>query len=133
MFSLIALDIPGSIAYGTLGPDEQSAEQTNTITNTGNSGIDVNVRVDGAMTCSAGSIDTANVRYSTSSGFNYDTASSTATTDQETELDLSPRTDDAASSTKSMYFKLKTPQSGSGGACSNTLTITAKVDQENGW
>lgn len=133
MNSTIALDIGSAITYGSLVLSAQSAEQTLTITNTGNTGIDVDTSAASDMTCSTGSIPVSAVHYSMAQGFAYASGTAVSTGSQELELNLANRTNDASASTKNVYFRLLVPASGAGGDCTNIVTITAKTDAENGW
>lgn len=131
--TLTALDTTQSINYGSLDLGAESAEQTLTVTNTGNAGLDVDLSVNGPMNCSTGTITPGDNRYSGTQGFSFNEATSVTITPTEFELNLGNRTDDSSSITKNIYFKLKMPTVGVGGSCSNTLTVTAKADAENGW
>ncbi len=133
MATTVGLTIPSSIGYGTVNLDGESAEQDLLITNTGNSGIDNDLSVDADMSCTNGVVPAGNVHYATTASTAYTSGTALSTTAQEVELNLAPRSDDSTASTKNIYFKLKMPSSGAGGSCSNTLTVTAKADAENGW
>lgn len=133
MNSTVALDVTPSIDYGTINLGVESAQKTLTITNTGNSGIDIDVSGSGSMNCQSGSIPVENAHYSQSQGFAYAAGTPLAQTATEVELNLANQTNDAATSTKDMYFVLKNPALGVGGTCANTLTISARADTENGW
>lgn len=133
MNNTVALDTTPSIDYGTNDLGSESGEQSLTTTNTGNTSIDIDLSVSGPMNCTSGQIAADRVHYSQTSSFAYSQKPALSTTLTETELDLAPRSNDAAPSTKNMYFKLITPATGVGGSCSNTLTVLAKADSENGW
>lgn len=133
MNSTVALDVTSSIDYGTNDLGSESGEQSLTTTNTGNTNIDIDLSVSGPMNCSSGQIAADRVHYSQTSSFVYSQKPALSTTPTETELDLATRSNDAAPSTKNMYLKLVTPATGVGGSCSNTLTVSAKADSENGW
>ncbi|MBI4253068.1 hypothetical protein HY623_02740 [Candidatus Uhrbacteria bacterium] len=129
----VALNLTPTINYGTFDLGAQSAEQAQTITNTGNSGIDIDLSASGDMSCTSGVVPAGNARYALSSDFDYDSATALSTTPTELELNLTNRTNDGAESTKNTHYKLKYPTTGVGGTCSNTLTVTARADTENGW
>ncbi len=133
MNSTVALDVTPSINYGTNDLGSESGEQSLVVTNTGNTAIDIDLSVNGSMNCSSGQITPDRVHYSRDSSFAYSQKPALSTTPTELELDLANRSDDAAPSTKNAYFKLVTPSTGVGGSCSNTLTVSAKADAENGW
>lgn len=136
MNTLIALDVPTSINYGSIALDAVGPQQTLIITNTGNSGLDSKFNVNGPMTCDGQGSDTipaGNVHYSGTTGFVWDSGSALSTTLTEFELNLSPRTTDATPQTKDVFFKLKLPTGGIRGACTNTLTAVSSADTEGGW
>ncbi len=134
MNTLLALNLSAtSITYGELTLGQESAQKSLTITNTGNSGIDLDLSVNGAMTCSLGTISATATQYSSSTGFSFGNGTALSASATEFELSLAQLTNDTASSSKDLFFKLKIPDIGVGGACSNTMTVTAKADTENGW
>lgn len=133
MNNTVALNATSSIDYGTNDLGAESGEQTLTTTNAGNSGIDIDLSVNGPMDCSNGQMAANRVHYSQTQWFAYSGGAALSTTLTELELNLANQTNDAVQSTKNTYFKLVTPSIGVGGSCSNTLTITAKADTENGW
>ncbi|MBI2484449.1 hypothetical protein HYV71_04675 [Candidatus Uhrbacteria bacterium] len=124
---------PSSLSYGEIALGSQSAEQTITVTNTGNVGIDINVHVDGAFACTTGVLSSDTAHYSTAQGFSYEAGTALSTQVTEIEFNFAPRTDDATPTTKNLYLLLQTPSTGAGGMCSNTLTVTSTADTENGW
>ncbi len=133
MNSTIALHTTPSIDYGTINFNDQSAEQTLTVTNTGNTGIDVMVSANGVMSCNSGSIDASNVHYASTPALGYDLGVPLSTTPTKIELDLSHQTQDGIPETKNIYTTLKMPELGIGGNCSNMLITTATADTDNGW
>lgn len=133
METLLGLDTTPSVNYGALNLGAESAEQTLTVTNTGNSGIDVNLSVDGPMNCTTGQITPGDNRYSGTQGFSFDQATSLTIVAVGFELDLANRTNDASPIVKDIYFKLRMPTIGIGGTCSNSLIVSAAADTENGW
>jgi hypothetical protein len=129
--SLISLNVTASIAYGSLAlGDTSAADQTVTITNTGNRNMDADVKADGNMACTGvGSITVGQVKYSLSGGFTYASAGTAMTTsDANVNNSTAQRTNDASASTTAVYFKIQIPTTGVAGTCSNTLTFTAIAD-----
>lgn len=135
MSTLTALNTNSSVAYGTigLGADTGSADQSVTVTNTGNEGIDVDLdgygTTDGdgfAMTCTVGSVPVANEKYSATAGVLYD--SKIALTDTATELDLDVAQQTDAPSTKDVYWGLGMPSTGVSGTCTGVIVFTANSD-----
>jgi hypothetical protein len=131
MNTLVALDVTATINYGTLalGANTGTTDQTTTVTNTGNTQIDIQLdgygSTDGdgkAMVCTIGSIPIGNERYSLTAATDW--ASKTQLTDTPTTLttfDL-PK---GASSTKNVYWGLGLPTTGVGGTCSGKVNFTA--------
>lgn len=133
MESTVGLDASPAIDYGSLSLDGQSSQKELTVTNSGNTGIDISMSADAAMTCATGVIPMGNTHYSITSGFSYASGTALTASPTEYEFDLAQRTNDSASSTKNMYFILKIPITGAGGTCTNALTVSAGADTENGW
>ena len=133
MNTTIALRTTQSISYGAIDLGAESTQKTLTITNSGNAGIDVDLSANTVMSCADGTIPIENVHYSDTTGFSYANASSTTLIPAQYELNLANRTNDAASSTKNLYFILKMPSTGVGGSCSNALIVDAKADTGGGW
>lgn len=136
MNTLVALDIPANVSYGSIALDTVSSEQTLVVTNTGNSALDIQVQVDGAMACDgqgSQNVPGGHAHYSMTSGFIWGSGTALSTTLTEVEFNLAPRIDEVNPRTKDLYLKLKMPVSGIRGSCTNTLTVQAKGDNENGW
>ncbi len=122
--SLIALDVVESeVDFGTLALGNTSSDDVNTtVRNVGNVKIDANLSGT-AFTCSSGVISPEAARYSSSSGQSY--SSMTELTADETTLDLNVAKSDGEVSSKYVYWKIKLPDSGVGGFCSNAITFSA--------
>lgn len=136
MSTTVAHTMASAIDYGTVDLDTESSQKTLTITNTGNSGIDIDISANGEMSCSQGTVSVGNVHYSETTGFEYVAGTAVTPSPVEYELSLANRTNDLTESTKNMYLKFRMPNpivTALGGTCSNVLTITAKADAENGW
>lgn len=133
MNTTIAHNVIPTVAYGTIDLGQESAEQVFSIENTGNSGIDIDFSVNGDMVCNNGTVPAGNVHYASTSGFPYANAIPLSTTATEYELDLTPRSNDSQPASKPLFFKLKLPDAGLAGTCSNTLTTVSKADTEGGW
>lgn len=136
MNTLVALNVPANLSYGTIVLDTVGVEQALTVTNTGNSGIDNKFQVDGDMICNGqGSVNipAGNARYSGTTGFAWADGTSLSTTLTEFELNLGARTNDASALTKDVFLRLKMPVDGVRGTCTNTLSVVSSADTENGW
>lgn len=129
--SLQALDLSGPVNYGNLTLGSDSAQQTITVTQTGNQVFDVNVSMPN-MTCNgAGSDDilASQLHLSTSDGFTYGTGDqAVSNTPSHFDLNMGVRTDDLSALTKDIYAILRLPASGLRGTCSETMTIEATND-----
>lgn len=128
MNSLVALGATASINYGTLGLGETSAEQTLTVTNTGNRAID-SAQTGDDMSCDGvGSdpVDITQAHWSFTGSFAWGDGTALANTGGDIDLDLAQRT--GAASTKDMYLLLKLPATGVEGVCTNTVTLTAEAE-----
>lgn len=126
--STVALDA-SSINYGSLSLGATSTDNTLTVTNTGNTVIDLDISGT-AMTCSGTSsanIAAANTHWDLTADVAYGSMTGTLSgTPTDVQLDLAARTSESTASTGSMYFKLAVPSAGVSGTCSNTITLTAK-------
>lgn len=133
IMELIALDIPTILDYGNLKPGDTSSEKTITVTNAGNTRIDIGLdgygEYDGdgnAMNCEGSNISLSYEKYNVSeSGADYDTMM-TELTDNNTiqqNFDLLER-NDTGNSTKGTYWRLRAPTS-INGACHGVITILA--------
>jgi hypothetical protein len=122
--SLIALDVVESeVDFGTLALGNTSSDDVRTtVRNVGNVKIDANMSGT-AFTCSSGVISPEAIRYSSSSGQSY--SSMTELTVDETTLDLNVAKSTGEDSSKYVYWKIKLPESGVGGFCSNAITFSA--------
>mgnify|MGYP001612083822 FL=1 len=123
MNTLFALSVDGTVTYATTSLGANSAEITDTITNSGNEYIDVNISVGGTMSCTGPgttTIPAANGKYSTATG-----AIGTKTDLTTSAVGINTNLIQGASSTATLYFQLAVPSTGVGGTCSNTITYTA--------
>lgn len=127
--TLLALDpSPASINYGSIALNSQSAQQTLTISTTGNAALDVEVAVDGDMACSVnGSVPASMVRYSTTDGFAYASGVATSVTPATVQMDLAKPTS-LTPVTDDLYLRMGLPEFGVAGSCANTLVLTALAD-----
>lgn len=136
MNSLVALTTSGATNFGTLalGADTGAANQTITVTNVGNTRLDINLSTYGSapadnksFACTIGTIPSANVKYSLTS-FTYASAGTAMSTNPvEVDADIL-KPINATPSTVTLYFGLGMPGSAVGGTCSGTSTITAIND-----
>ena len=126
--SLSALNVTGTIAYGTinLGNNTDLTNQIPVVTNTGNRSLDVQLSSAADMVCTVGVIPVANQKYS-AIAFDYDLAgtalSVTATT---LALTLPQRT--GAEIIANTFWGLAMPTTGVNGTCSGTNVFTALAD-----
>jgi hypothetical protein len=123
---LAALDITqATVEFGSLELGKNSSSATTmTVKSQGN--IQIDARFKGTnYSCASGAIPVGNTRYGLTSA-NYDTLTTDLTEEDvtQTSFDLAYRTG-GVNSTKNEYWTIKVPDSGIGGTCSNTLTVTA--------
>lgn len=124
METLLALNIPGSIDYGSLGLNTTSASpQTLVITQHGNDEADV--EVNGAFTtCSSISDRVADIEQSfASSTGNFAAGIQLTATPTDTNLEVGYRISDVV--TKTLYWNASIPTSGVLGSCTGVTTVSA--------
>ena len=128
--SLLSLDIPATIAYGSFAPGDNLGASEGiqwSLENQGNVAADI--QVSGTdMTCTTGTIAIANQEYSdTDSGFDtVETVKVSTTPTNYTDLVLPARTNDGAALTDDLFWFFEAPtNTGIDGTCSGTNTVTA--------
>jgi hypothetical protein len=123
--TLLALDVTGTISYGSMGVGTNSASspQTVAVTNTGNANMDPQVSSAAAMTCTVGTIPIANQEYS-SSTFTYNSGTDLSSTPATLNLALSKPTS-TTPVTASSYWGIAVPNVGVSGSCTGTNVFTA--------
>jgi hypothetical protein len=124
--TLTALDVGTSINYGSLSLSSTSpADETLTITNTGNNDA-LNVLASGTnMTCTVGSIPVGNQHYASSSGQAYGSMTALSGSPANIGASINKATSIGTPSTYDTYWKLQVPSSGLAGSCSGTSTFSA--------
>lgn len=133
MNSLMGMSV-GDLDYGAIDLGTTSSPTPLEIRNTGNTGVDMDIRANGDLNCSSnGSIPLDNARYDFNQNVTWDNATALTTTDVELEMDLDPRTNELENTPENLYFQLKVPEVGIGGVCANNITTTVKADAEGGW
>ena len=123
--SLIALNIPNTLDFGSMDLGETSTNDTEnetSIENTGNTLIDIQLSGD-SMSCTSGSIAVSNIKYSDTDNTEYSSMTALSGTSTTINLDVAQRTDGA--SIKDIFWRILIPSTGAGGSCSNTITFTA--------
>jgi len=102
------LDV-SSIDYGTVNPDEVSAEKSVKITTTGNVAVDVKLSGDD-LTYSSYTIPVGQQKYSSTSGFDWETQGTALTTTPTCyELSTGKPTAHPSNQSEYIYWKLKVP------------------------
>ena len=126
-----------SLDYGTVSPTGESDEDEITIKATGNVGLDeelsgVDMEKEGAP---ATTIGIAQQEYSTSTGFTWGGASSTAAsvTPTEFELNCSKTTSTTTPATADTYWKIKIPDAQESGTYNGTNTVTGVMSETSTW
>src|SRR3989344_1758413 len=131
--SLLALNLPDGIDYGTRSLGEQSSSTTNTqttITQRGNTKADVQVSGD-TMDCDAlGALPVTAQSYAlTDVGYTDASAIALSGTPTAAERNIDLRTDESNELSADLYWNIAVPASGVKGACvgSNTIAIVAQA------
>lgn len=123
--TLLALDIPTAIAYGTfaLGATTTSVNnQTMTLTQKGNDVADV--AVSGTdMTCTLGTIPVANQKWALTDVGYTDATNALSVSATDTNAAIGYQTT-ASASTKDVHWNIGIPSTGVRGSCSGTNTIS---------
>jgi len=131
--TLRALNVTSSIAYGSLlaGDNTGATNQTTTVTNTGNSSIDI--EVSGSQlctnypTCSGSTIPVGNQEYS-SNTFTYGAGTDLSVSAAALNLSISKPTASPSNTTGSVKWGLALPSVVAVGAYTGANTITATTD-----
>jgi len=135
MGTTTALDVTDTIPYGelALGGDTGTGDDTTTVTNTGNEGIDVDVDgygvTDGdglSMDCTWGDITIGNEKYAIAAATAYATKTALTDTAAEVDTDIAQRT--AAVTTGDIYWGFGMPADGVSGSCTGKVVFTAHSD-----
>lgn len=133
MNTTIALDVTGSINYGTLNVSESNdpLDKTTTVTATGNVGLDE--ELSGTDMTGAGTIGVGYQHYALSASTAY--ASGTALTSSATEAELNCQKTTSAGSpaTKGTWWGIEIPTGAVAGVYSGTNTVTAVLGETAGW
>lgn len=131
--SLLALEIPPAINYGSLGLGAKTINTTNQVIwiyQEGNDEADVEVSSAAAMSCTLGSIPVANQKWSLSDfgykevgGWEDVVALDGSATD--TNLNVIYQDSDVTATKSALYWNIEIPTGSVGGTCTGTTTITA--------
>lgn len=126
--SLSAIDVTTPIAYGSLALSADSADQEQTITNTGNLRLDI--QASGSdMTCTPGTIAVAQQKYSTSTITDW-TAGTYTLSGSPAEKDYDLVASTGSTSTQAIHWMLRVPADGADGSCSGSNTFTPVNDDQ---
>lgn len=124
-----------SIAYGSLDPGADAAEQSTVLEATGNVGLDETL-YGTDMTSGGDTILVGQQKYNLAASQGWGGAGSTtllATPGAEAELNLAKTTTTGTPATKSTYWVLRVPDPQATGTYSGTNTIEGKVSEYAGW
>lgn len=126
--TLLSLDVTGTVNYGTIALGGTSADQTVSITNTGNAGIDATILATTAtFSCTVGSFAVGQAEWSTTAAFSYGAGTDMTTTAAALHGAagaMVPQRTAGVSSTN-FYTAVQLPSTGISGTCTNTLTVAA--------
>ncbi len=126
--TLLSLDVTGTVNYGTVALSGTSANQTVSVTNTGNAGIDATISgTTGSFTCTVGNFTLGSAEWSLSPVFTYGTGTDITTISAALHSAVGAlvvqRT--AGVSSSNFYTAVQLPATGISGTCTNTLTVAA--------
>ncbi|HXK32289.1 MAG TPA: hypothetical protein VJ378_02375 [Candidatus Paceibacterota bacterium] len=134
MISLSALDITSSVAYGSLAPgQENSSDQTTTVTATGNVGLDAEYSGT-AMASGGDTIPVGQQKYDLTGSkvwSSMDYALSVSAT--ERELNCAKTTNSASPATANTYWRIQIPSAQPAGSYSGTDTVGAVTGETGNW
>jgi hypothetical protein len=133
MNTTIALDVTGSINYGTLdaGDSNDPLDKTTTVTATGNVGIDQ--ELSGTNMTGPGTITVGYQRYALASSTAYSSATSLSATPTEVELNCSKTILSGTPATKDTWWGIEIPTGSPPGVYSGTNTVTAVLGEVGNW
>jgi hypothetical protein len=121
--TLKALNVTSDKSYGEVALGATSAEQTLTITNTGNDDdLDPTIEQASTWSCTIGTIPQDQLHWSDTSSFAY--ADATSVTSSAVDLN-DASIEKGAGGTHEIYTQLYISTTGVGGSCTSTLTFTA--------
>jgi hypothetical protein len=132
--SLVALDVPGSITYGSVRPGEVSSVRELAFTQTGNRAFNIEQTATGAeMICDglgSSNIPWSNVEMSLSRYFVFGDGVDLAAKQHASMLELlvPQRFDDANPTIKKAYLRLQVPDTNISGTCSGVSRFTASAN-----
>ncbi len=128
MNSVLSLNIPGNIDFGTHNVGDVTTSGNNvemSIVQSGNVNADVEISMTSGLACTSGSISRDNFKWSlTDVGFASGSATAMTASPVDTNLNVGYGTDASPSPSKLVYFNTTVPV-GVGGTCSGTTTISA--------
>ncbi|MCD6550233.1 hypothetical protein J7K24_01655 [bacterium] len=125
LLTLYALDVDGSISYGTIYPGGTSTEQLTHATNTGNYQIDVALSGVDMDDGSGHTIAVGQQKYSSSSNMGDWVGTALTTTASPYNLDLPKPTATTSNSYDDLYWMIKIPDPQYPGTYTGTNTISA--------
>ena len=122
---LIAINIPDTIDFGSMDLGETSTNASEEVTSVENYGnIDIDIKLSGEdMDCNPGSILVTSIRYSDTDNTAYDLMTNLTDTATTLNLNIAQRT--GSSSIEDVFWRIRIPDNGVGGTCSNTIIFTA--------
>jgi CheY-like chemotaxis protein len=132
--TLRALDVQTTVSYGSLLPGNNTGatNSTTTITNTGNSVIDI--EVSGSQlctdypTCAGGGIPIGNQQYKTTT-FTYGAGTALTSTPTWVNITIAKPTATPSNSTANLYWGLGLPNPLPAGSYTGSITVSAVTDQ----
>lgn len=127
MGSLLSLNIPNSLAFGSLNLNSQTNAAGNSemvVSQAGNREADVEVSMADPMTCTSGSIPVNAIKWAlTDVGYTHSDNTNLSSNSTDTNLFVGYGTAGTPSPSKTLYWNIGISD-GLGGTCSGTTTIT---------
>ncbi|MCC7290085.1 hypothetical protein IT417_02445 [bacterium] len=138
MNSLTALNVTGSVNYGTLDVNQSNdpLDKITTVTPTGNVGLDeelsgANMCTD-YPTCSGGIIAVGQQKYALATSTAYASGTALTTSPVEQELNV-PKATSGSPTTKNTWWGILIPLGTTPGSYSGSNTVTAVKGETGGW
>lgn len=118
--SCVGLSLSGNVSFGSVALGATSTEQSLTISNTCNNIIDTNASASD-LTCTIGTIDASQIKFTTTSGATYASMTAFSTSSQSIDLNIAV----GSGQNDILYQMLQVPSSALSGSCTGTQTFTA--------
>lgn len=131
--TLLSLNIPDAINYGSLGLGATTTTATNQVMNivqNGNDEADVEISSGAAMSCTLGNIPVQNQHWALTDvgwteGDVWTLTTALGGSAADTNLNVAYQDSDSTATNANLFWNIEIPNFGVGGTCTGTTTITA--------